>query len=415
MRSKMTELSVASLPSSDERIEPWRGEFADAANEAAFRADTLSRVVQQQRNGLLVWAALMLVFAIPEFISLGAGPTLWVLTTYRVLLTLLLLAVRTALGRRPALGLHGRWMLYVALLSYPFFFLLYFLRPEIRAFNTGMVMVIQLTLFLFLPVRVALSVWVALFGAVGATLSVWMSSADLVVKVGTAFLVTMPGIVGYTAALRLQKTERHEYWLRRQLQEANRELQGEVTRRISLEKELAQQAATDPLTGLANRRAFAERFALESARAQRSGTALTLALFDLDHFKRINDSDGHAAGDAVLRCVGELCSAHFRGVDFVARVGGEEFAVLLPTADLEQAAGAVKRFAAKLTSACVAYGATSLRVSATAGVAQWNAQESLDMLTARADSAMYAGKRAGRDRVVLAQAAGPAEASLASV
>lgn len=108
-------------------------------------------------------------------------------------------------------------------------------------------MVIQLMLFLFVPVRVALAAPVALFGAFGATLSIWATTTlDASVKVGTAFLVALPAVLGYAAALR-QQTERQEFLLRRQLQDANRELQDEVARRVALQDEL-NWSATPPRT-----------------------------------------------------------------------------------------------------------------------------------------------------------------------
>ena len=398
---------VVPLP---ERVSPLRGEFVDAALEQDFRASTLSRVLPQQRAGLVLWAALMIGFVVPDYLDLGAVPHFWILAVYRVVFALLLLATVVALRRKPALALHGHVLMGLALLGYPFFFLLYGLRPEIRALNTGAIMVIQLMLFLFVPVRVALAAPVALFGAFGATLSIWATTVDASVKVGTAFLVALPAVLGYAAALRQQKTERQEFLLRRQLQDANRELQDEVARRVALQDELERHASTDLLTELPNRRALAERFATESVRAQRRSEALSLAMFDLDHFKRVNDTHGHAGGDAVLRAVGEVCLRSFRGADLAARVGGEEFAVLLPDANLQQAGAVMQRFANLLATTPAMIGSQAVRVTATVGVAQQQPGEDLNGLMARADAALYAGKEAGRNRVVLALPPGTAGA-----
>lgn len=389
---------------SPDRIWPLRGEFVEAALEQDFRVSTLSRVLPQQRAGLVLWAALMVVFAVPDYLALGAVPNFWILAAYRGVFALLLLGAAEAFKRRPALALQGYVLVGLALLGYSFFFLLYGLRPDIRAFNTGAIMVIQVMLFLFVPVRVAMAAPVALFGAIGATLSVWATTADASVKIGTAFLVALPAVLGYAAALRQQKTERHEFLLRRQLLDANRELRDEVAQRVALQGELERQAATDLLTGLPNRRALAERFATESARAKRRSEPLSLAMFDLDHFKRVNDTHGHAGGDTVLRGVGEVCARSFRGADLAARVGGEEFAVLLPDAGLQQAGVVMQRFADLLAATPAMVGDQAVVVTATAGVAQQQPGEDLNALMARADAAMYAGKQAGRNRVVLASA-----------
>lgn len=388
-----------------DRLWPLRGEFVDAALELAFRENTLQRVVPQQRLSLLVWAVLLLAFAVPDYLAMGPVPGFWVLMDYRAGMAVLLLGYMNALRRAPALAVHSQILMWLGLLTYPLFFLFYALRPDVRAFNTGAIMVIQFTMFLFIPSRVMLALPVALVGAVGATISVWLTSpAEVAVKVATAFLVTMPAVMGYVAALRLQRTERQEYWLRQQLQDANRELQGEVERRVALQVELERLAATDLLTSLPNRRAFAERFPIESTRAQRSGEALSLAMFDLDHFKQVNDQYGHAGGDAVLRGVGQLCARSFRGVDLVARVGGEEFAVLLPGASVQQAGAVMEHFLHTLSGLDMDIGTQNVRITATAGVAEQQPGEDLDALMARADTALYAGKQAGRNRVVLASA-----------
>ena len=390
-----------------DRIWPLRGEFVDPALEQAFRQSTLQQVVSQQRVSLLVWAILLLLFAVPDYLAMGPVPAFWVLMGYRAEMAVLLLGYMHALQRAPALALHSRVLMWLGLLAYPFFFLFYVVRPDMRAINTGVIMVIQLVMFLFIPSRVRLTVPVALFGAVGTTVSYWwVSPADAATKAATVLLVTMPAVMGYVAALRQQKTERQEFWLRQQLQDANRELEGEVARRVALQVELERQAATDLLTGLPNRRALADRFLIEVARTQRTGEALSLVMFDLDHFKQVNDRYGHAGGDAVLRSVGQLCIRSFRGVDMSARVGGEEFAVLLPGASVQQAGAVMERFLHTLGDMDMDVGTQNVRITATAGVAQQQPGEDLDALLARADTALYAGKEAGRNRVVLAPAAG---------
>ena len=113
---------------------------------------------------------------------------------------------------------------------------------------------------------------------------------------------------------------------------------------------------------------------------------------------------GVAGGDAVLRSVGQLCIRSFRGVDMAARVGGEEFAVLLPGASAQQAGAVMERFLHTLGDMDMDVGTQNVRITATAGVAQQQPGEDLDTLMARADTALYAGKEAGRNRVVLAPA-----------
>ena len=385
-------------------IRPLTGEFADSRLELAFRNSTWEQVVRQQRSSLLILAVLVLAFALPDFVAMEAGPALWLLATYRALFALALLVGIEALRRAPELGLHGHLLMWLALLGYPFLFLFCALRPELRMFNIATVMVMQIGVFLFWPIRLLLALPVVLLGATGETLCIGWFSADLNDTLATGFSVCMPAVLGYFFALRLQTTARQQFWLSQQLQFVNHELSGEIARRVALQEELEHQATTDMLTGLPNRRAFLARFSAELARVQRSGDALSLAMLDLDHFKQVNDRYGHAAGDAVLRSVGQLCTHSFRGEDMAARVGGEEFLVLLPGCRLEQAAAVMERFVSTLAETDIDFGTQTLRVTATAGVVQQQASASLDALLASADAALYAGKQAGRNRVVLAPA-----------
>ncbi len=156
----------------------------------------------------------------------------------------------------------------------------------------------------------------------------------------------------------------------------------------------------DHLTGIANRRTFFEAAELELARARRSPRELSLVLFDADLFKHINDTHGHPAGDAVLRHLAALLTATFREVDVVARVGGEEFAVLLPSTGLRSAATVAERLRLAVASQPVDVDGVPIHYSVSAGVATSNDNSmDLDTLMKRADAALYAAKGAGRNRI----------------
>jgi diguanylate cyclase (GGDEF)-like protein len=167
-------------------------------------------------------------------------------------------------------------------------------------------------------------------------------------------------------------------------------------------------ARVDPLTGCLNRGAMEERLAEEIARAQRQGTPLACALFDLDDFKAINDGHGHQAGDAVLRRVGTTLLTEFRSFDQVARYGGDEFLAILPGAGGSDPEAAAARVLEALNGVSLApLGAPGRVLSASAGVAQWRDGEGAEAFVARADEALLAGKRDGKNRI----GAQPAEPS----
>jgi diguanylate cyclase (GGDEF)-like protein len=170
-------------------------------------------------------------------------------------------------------------------------------------------------------------------------------------------------------------------------------------------------ARTDALTGLANRAAFEERLGQEIERVVRYGHPLSLALLDLDDFKRINDSYGHVAGDHALRRVSRELDGAIRRVDLAARLGGEEFALLLPETDTDAALALVTRLGGAIRLPATA--GPGLTVSA--GVATCPAHaDRPEALVAAADEALYRAKRSGKDRAVVAVTLAPAKGDHAS-
>ncbi|KNH46456.1 GGDEF domain-containing protein [Pseudomonas lini] len=163
-----------------------------------------------------------------------------------------------------------------------------------------------------------------------------------------------------------------------------------------VEEELRALSVTDSLTGIHNRRYFQERLTTEMARVERGGGELSVIMLDIDHFKRINDQHGHAVGDRVLQAVCERIGGRLRRTDVFCRLGGEEFMVLCPDIDGEQAHVLAVELWQGLRSAPIDEVGI---VTASFGIASWKAGEGADALLLRADSGVYAAKQAGRDRV----------------
>jgi diguanylate cyclase (GGDEF)-like protein len=166
---------------------------------------------------------------------------------------------------------------------------------------------------------------------------------------------------------------------------------------LALVMRLRTLASHDSLTGALNRGAFEQRLDAEVARAQRTGTSLALVVFDVDHFKSINDRFGHAAGDDALREIGDAVSGGMRRSDVFGRLGGEEFALLLPDTDMAGAAVAADKLRGSLSKR--AAGGAALTVSFGVADVQGGRAHARDVFD-EADRALYAAKRAGRDRVV---------------
>ncbi|GAB5550396.1 MAG: hypothetical protein SangKO_101560 [Sandaracinaceae bacterium] len=180
-----------------------------------------------------------------------------------------------------------------------------------------------------------------------------------------------------------------------------RELGGPL-RTATLVEESRRLATVDALTGLYNRRAFAEAARRELARAQRHGDPLSVVLFDIDHFKSINDNQGHAMGDRVLKAVGELLSSLARESDVCARWGGEEFVILLSSTDCGGGVVVAERVRAAMEALRVVDEAGEpIPVTASFGVAALAPNEDMDGVVDRADRAMYMAKTSGRNRVMV--------------
>ncbi|MDA0160186.1 GGDEF domain-containing protein [Solirubrobacter ginsenosidimutans] len=157
---------------------------------------------------------------------------------------------------------------------------------------------------------------------------------------------------------------------------------------------LTVESRIDPLTGVLNRRGLEERFDVELARAARERRPLAVVAIDIDHFKRINDEHGHQAGDRALVWLAATLCEHTRGADVIARVGGEEFTIVLPGADLASAYDFADRLRERVAHVDVA-----IPLTISAGVAAADAPTTADALTEAADRALYDAKRGGRNRV----------------
>lgn len=186
-----------------------------------------------------------------------------------------------------------------------------------------------------------------------------------------------------------------------QFMRLNNRLSREIGKRQEIEKELRSQAYTDPLTGTGNRRALMEVGHQRFASAVREDRPLSLVMVDVDHFKRINDSYGHDVGDLVLRHLGDLLHQAVRSSDFVGRLGGEEFALLLPDSGLEAAMATARRLKSRMVQKPFELNPhESIAISISAGVvSRQGADSCFEQMLSRADQLLYDAKAAGRDQI----------------
>lgn len=194
-------------------------------------------------------------------------------------------------------------------------------------------------------------------------------------------------------SLAARRRLRHSTALQASLHKLNATLQSQA-------ESLAQQARHDALSGALNRHGLTEALLGQTRQSDTKLLPAALIFFDIDHFKRVNDSLGHAVGDQVIRGLAELVRQHVQRNDLLTRWGGEEFVLLCQNTPVAEAARVAERLRQAMDTATWPHG---LKISCSFGVAEWRRGQELDAAIARADAAMYQAKRAGRDRVVCAE------------
>ena len=178
--------------------------------------------------------------------------------------------------------------------------------------------------------------------------------------------------------------------------------------RMHQERQLQEQVETDPLTGAGNRRRASRSLAAALARAERTGGSVAALAMDLDHFKAVNDSLGHQTGDEVLQCFTNMLFDEVRPYDTVARMGGEEFTILLPGLDILEARAVADRILAATPVCCAEVLGAKFRQTVSIGIAVYPVHADFgDALLRKADAALYEAKRGGRNRVAVAADAAP--------
>lgn len=241
--------------------------------------------------------------------------------------------------------------------------------------------------------------WYLLFYAIGLyTLAIFLAASletprpSWTVTVAHLTIVMASLITSTLMSLQVQGIRRYLRAQKDQLQTAMLQIQ--------------KMAMHDELTGLINRRQMAELMALELRRCQRSGRPLVLAQLDVDHFKTINDTHGHAVGDLALQAFARTAEAHLREGDVLARWGGEEFVLLLGETEPSAVPAVLERLRSAVQAQNLSHADQVICMSVSIGWAQHRQGESLDETLQRADQAVYRAKREGRNRVAQAQARG---------
>lgn len=260
---------------------------------------------------------------------------------------------------------------------------------------------ITMLVYIFTPVTILRQLSLAAIIVIGfLCLTGWLYSFEDSRVLYSLLFLFISNSAGLTISYYVNQTLRL-VWAKEQIQvEDMARLQQEIERRKRLEKDLEVLAMTDPLTGAENRRSFMRNLTREQQRCARQSAPLSIIAIDLDHFKKINDSFGHSAGDLVLQQVTKTVFARVRNTDILGRMGGEEFAVLLPNTKLDVAGNIAQELRLEIASLSLDYNQQKLSITASMGVTEYLVGESDGAFLQRADRAMYQAKRDGRNRVV---------------
>jgi diguanylate cyclase (GGDEF)-like protein len=387
----------------DNDIRRFSAEFDDFLLERRFWAETGDEQAHWGRLAALIAGMVAIPLCVVDLAVLGFGPRFLVLLLIRTLSTVPPLALYHLLTQDPtAIRRHGLITASCAglLVCYASLTLL---QPDLANLDHLEMGIVLVAMFTIVPNRLvymtALGV-VASAAWVGATALVRDTTGPAILAQSVAFGVVV--LLGYVSGNMVGTTRRQEYALRLSAELANERLRAEISRRERLERDLVERANTDPLTKIANRRHFEEQAADEFRRCQRNHQPLSLMVIDVDHFKWINDTHGHAAGDEVLRVLSEALSEQVRRIDVVGRLGGEEFAVVMPGADKARAEEAAERLRARISGLRVELATGPVRMTVSIGVTECDVwTEQLPGALSRADDAMYQAKAGGRDRVVM--------------
>lgn len=365
-----------------------------------FKAIYTAHHYAELKTALIVWTVLLGLFADPDYTDMGPTIQFYYLLTYRLIIIAALLALAIFIKPSTPLFKISYPVAFLVVIGFTRFMLFFVYRPDVTNWIVGVIMFQLIGLLMFVPIRFYLAVLTAIYGG-GITLATRrLLGSTQEHLIGLFFLLLLPTVLGAATTMRLGTLQRREFLQLMKADKINDELADEIRRRQTLEMTLKELAATDPLTGLYNRREYEILLEHEMERAKRSNAPLSLCIIDLDHFKNVNDRYGHSAGDEALKQTASLLRDNIRSMDVLGRLGGEEFILLLPQTNIGQASDMARRLLDKLSSSVIKAGNCRLQITATIGMSQFPpGDESINGIIRRADAALYRGKKTGRNCV----------------
>jgi len=374
-------------------------EFTHPQVESDFREATYPARVRETRIAIAIAVVFYLAFAITDYLAVGMGEEYRLIFLTRLSLCAAGIAIAWSAGRLWRALMEGITPTLMESLALAGFLSVTLLRPYGAGWHGMSLMVMLLGVYVFVPNRFLPATVVA----VSATLAfIWLLTQhfqppDNYVLTLSLLLMAL-NLFGIHTAHRISRLLREAYRDTSLLRRANDGLARELEARQGLETELRENARRDALAGISNRCHFFDQADRAFAKARANATPLSLLIADIDYFRQISDTYGQTQGDAALKVLVTACRSTLGDVAMLARLGGEEFVMLLPGADLAAASAKAERLRMEVRRTPLRLRDGSLHFTISLGVAQWQPGESLLVLMRRADEALYAAKHKGSNR-----------------
>ena len=365
--------------------------FTNPELEEKYNETYLEENISITRISLWIWQGANLLLIGMDYLLLGFGRMFFWVVGLRLCAFVYFLLFTRSLRRVRQVDIYQRRLFVAMIIGAGLFLAINLTRPPTYLQHTVVDVVGVLCLYLFFPNRFLYRLLPALLLTVGSILLYLFVKTVLNPGIILVTLVSyaLVNVLGLFVSARLYGARRKEF-------------QSHLAEQAA-QSNIARLAMQDDLTGIANRRHFYRQAEAEFAHFHRSKQPLTLLMLDLDHFKRINDQYGHGVGDAVLIRFTQYVSTQIRQEDLLGRVGGEEFAILLRDATIDQAKTIGERIRAGVAQLPIFGGDDADRFTVSIGIATAeDADASFDVLFGRADKALYLAKQDGRNRVAIA-------------
>lgn len=383
----------------DTTLDYRKAEFADLVTESHFRHWSHKGTVTQTRLTLLIALSLLVVYSISDYFMQHSDNGFIYSLAIRTFIFIGGLITIAVISITQSPVLFDRIIFtFQALASGLLLFIFTVLKTDILAASLAVVLV-AISMYLLMPNRLVAANLLSLsLSAVFFALAVTIYDLGELLLLQLAMIILGVNLIGAIFCGRFHLIKRKEFLELMRERSAREALQEEIAKRLKLEKKLLHQTRTDELTGATNRRYFMQLGEEEINRSQRYGRPMSLLMLDLDHFKQINDQYGHSVGDEALKRFSQLCRSTLRKPDIFGRLGGEEFAIIIPEESLKGAMRTAERLRLRAEED---FATTSYKLTVSIGVTELGAQDScIGDLLKRADNMMYKAKNNGRNRVI---------------